>query len=210
MRVKNEDLLDVSGSLDLENAHNLSAIWLGHIAHYSIQIVFAGTPDGVIKLQASNDVGSINSAAAANQTPIVNWTDLGVSTTVSQAGSIILNQSNVGYNWVRAVWTPGSGNTTPAVAASYNDQVAGMTTNVELEANEAGVIGNSIVLTFDGVIDIAAAIVAWNAANPENEVSLVAGDDTQVPNSGEEIVLAGGVDALYSYITSARAYVKGV
>src|SRR5690606_40871944 len=38
----------------------------------------------------------------------------------------------------------------PAVAASFTGQVAGMTTDVTLTADEAGAAGNSISLTGDG------------------------------------------------------------
>jgi hypothetical protein len=82
----------------------------------------------------------------------------------------------------------------PAEKASFEGQVAGMTTDIELQAAEDGEIGNSILLVGDGVKDIDTLISDWNTANPENEVSLSDGDGSQVPDDQEEIQLSGGVD----------------
>ena len=79
------------------------------------------------------------------------------------------------------------------IKASYNDQVAGMTANVFIRANNAGTAGNSITLTFDGVDDIDTVLEAWNAANTSNTAELVSGDGSQVPDDLEEITLSGGV-----------------
>lgn len=79
--------------------------------------------------------------------------------------------------------------------AQYNDQVAGMSTNVYIRANNAGTAGNSITLTFDGVDDIATVLGAWNSANPSNQATLISGEGGQVPDNGEEITLSGGVAA---------------
>jgi hypothetical protein len=120
MRVKNEDLLDDSGPIDLSTSADLPAIWLGHIANYAIQLVFTGTPQGNFKLQASNDVGQILAASAAQQDEdITHWTDIADSAlTVSAAGDIMWTVENAGYTWVRVVWTQtgGSGSLTSARA----------------------------------------------------------------------------------------------
>lgn len=84
--------------------------------------------------------------------------------------------------------------TNAAVAASFVGQVAGMTTDVTIEADTASADGNSILLEFDGLDDIDAAILAWNTANPANTASLTDGDGSQIPDNGEEIQLAGGSD----------------
>lgn len=109
MRVANEDL--ITEAVDLSANAELRPIWLGHIAQYAIQLVFTGAPQGNFKLQASNDKGDVNAASRANQdVGIVNWTDVaGSPATVSAAGNIMWNAENVGYNWVRVVWTQTGG-----------------------------------------------------------------------------------------------------
>jgi hypothetical protein len=79
---------------------------------------------------------------------------------------------------------------TPAVAAQFDGQVAGMTTDVTIDANIAGASGN-ITLVADGS-DIDALILDWNTTNFGNTVTLSAGDGSQVPT--EDIVLTGGAD----------------
>jgi hypothetical protein len=79
-----------------------------------------------------------------------------------------------------------------AVAAQFDGQVAGMTTDVTIDADNAGAAGN-ITLVADSIADIDGLIAAHNLANPENTVTLSAGDGAQVPT--EDIVLANGVDS---------------
>jgi len=106
MRIANEDLLDgVVASLGAD--YTSRPVWLGHIAQYSIQAVFTGTPSGDFKLQCSNDLGHINAQSKAEQgAGVVNWTTItGSSTTVSAAGDVVWDAENVGYLWVRVVYT---------------------------------------------------------------------------------------------------------
>ena len=79
--------------------------------------------------------------------------------------------------------------------AQYNDQVSGMTENVFIRADTAGTAGNSITLAFNGTDDIDTVLAAWNSANPSNQATLISGDNGQVPDNGEEIVLSGGISA---------------
>lgn len=121
MRVKNENLLDESGAVSLASSTTLKPCWLGHIVNYSIQLVFTGTPGGNFKLQASNDVGHINSAGTVMQeSDLINWTDVADSAfTVSAAGDIMWDVQNVGHNWVRVVWTQTSSTGTLTSARFY-------------------------------------------------------------------------------------------
>lgn len=91
---------------------------------YAIQVVVAGTPTGNFKLQGSADPAAL--AVAMGQVPTnslpTNWTDLGVSATVSAAGSVILEpkQAFPGYTWVRVVYTDTSGGSSTATVTSAN------------------------------------------------------------------------------------------
>jgi hypothetical protein len=87
-------------------------------------------------------------------------------------------------------------NDIPAVAAFFEGQVAGMTEDVRIEADNAGAAGNSILLAFDGLDDIDTVLLAWNTANPGNTATLASGDGSQVPDNLEEIQLANGADAI--------------
>lgn len=72
--------------------------------------------------------------------------------------------------------------------ASYTGVINGTTAGVTIYANNAGVAGNSISLTFDGVQTIQNAIDTYNIANPLAQINLNTGDGTQIP----------GVFAVYS------------
>lgn len=76
--------------------------------------------------------------------------------------------------------------------ASFTGQVAGMTTNVTITADNAGTGGNSVLLTFNGTDDITTRILAWNTANPGNTVTLTSGNGAQIPNAATSMQLAGG------------------
>lgn len=78
------------------------------------------------------------------------------------------------------------------VAAQFDGQVAGMTTDVIIDADVAGLAGN-VTLTADSVTDIDGLILAWNTANPTNTLTLFSGDGTQIPTAN--ITLTGGLDA---------------
>lgn len=70
---------------------------------YAIQGEITGTPTGTINLQMSADPN------VGNNFPI-NWTDItGTSQSVAAAGTFAYNVSDVEYNWVRLVYTDGSG-----------------------------------------------------------------------------------------------------
>ena len=82
-----------------------------------------------------------------------------------------------------------------ASKAQFTGQVSGMGEDVVIRANTAGTNGNSITLSFNGTDDIDAAISTWNAANSSNQATLISGDNSQIPDNGESIVLSGGGNA---------------
>ena len=117
MRICNFPLISTPQALNVSS--NSSPQSLQHVYTYSIQIVITGTPTGTVKLQASADpVDQIDLAFE----PPVNWTDIAnTSTSVSAAGSVLWNQADVGYNWVRIVYTDSSsGSSTATMTAIVN------------------------------------------------------------------------------------------
>lgn len=111
MRIGN-DVLNIDS--DLSTNQVSEPVWLGHIANYSIQIFFSGTPGGNFKLQMSNDFGNVQAPVEADRDfKIDNWTDIADSAlTVSAAGDVAWNYRDAGYRWVRVVWTQTSGSGT--------------------------------------------------------------------------------------------------
>jgi len=116
MRISNENIQ--SAATDMAQSFNMRAIYLGHIAQYAIQLVFTGAPVGTFKLQCSNDAGKPNAESKAEQSAsVVNWTDIASSSSaISVAGNITWNAENVGYLWVRVVYTRTSGTGSVTVA----------------------------------------------------------------------------------------------
>jgi hypothetical protein len=82
---------------------NSSGIDLNQQMIYAIQAVWTGTPAGTLKIQVSNDIVPVASS-------VVNWTDYtGSSQTLSgSAGDFVWNVLNVGYRWMRLVYTRSS------------------------------------------------------------------------------------------------------
>ena len=95
---------------------NSKAMQIQNNLFYAIQIVFTGTPTGTFKLQGSCDNSATKTGAAQFPYVVTNWTDIsGSSQAVSAAGSILYNESFQAYNFVRVVYTDGSGGSSTAV-----------------------------------------------------------------------------------------------
>jgi len=60
-------------------------------------------------------------------------------------------------------------------------------------AVNAGVIGNSIALNFDGLLSVQQVVDSYNTAYPANQVSFI-GDGATIPVAGT-VALSGGLDA---------------
>lgn len=77
----------------------------------SIQAVYTGSPVGTLKLQISNDIVSAPPGGGTNLASLVtNWSDYtGSSLSISAAGDFTYNLLDIGYRWLRLVYTKSSG-----------------------------------------------------------------------------------------------------
>lgn len=110
MRIENTDMQD-GVATSMGASFNGDGHWVGHVANFAIQIVWAGggSPDGTFKLQASCDLGKPNKAASQHS-GVSNWTDITNATfAVSADGNCLFNIVDGGYQWVRVVYTRTSG-----------------------------------------------------------------------------------------------------
>lgn len=87
-------------------AQNSSQIDSRLLFSMSVQVVAAGAPVGVVKVQVSNDEGS--------SIPIpfspTNWVDLpSISVAISASGNFLIPKFDLCYNYVRIVYTKTSG-----------------------------------------------------------------------------------------------------
>lgn len=109
MKLANGSFIDTSIPMDV--TFESLPLYLGNIVNFSIQLVFSGTPVGTLKLQCSSDLGNILNPGLIQQSDkVVNWTDVNHSDqAISSDGTHTWNVQNVGYNWVRIVYTAVSG-----------------------------------------------------------------------------------------------------
>lgn len=119
MRVTNKQ---ISTAIPLNANSNSPYSPLKSIVLYSIAFNVTGTPGGAVKLQASNDPETNDTQynASTNLPPSVgptNWADIANSSfTLSASGTTMWNVEDVGYNYVRVVYTDTSGGTSTATA----------------------------------------------------------------------------------------------
>lgn len=73
----------------------------------AIQAVWSGNPNGTLKIQVSND-------NVLSYTNVINWTDYtGSSQSLTgSSGNFVWNLLNMGYRWIRLVYTFSSGSGT--------------------------------------------------------------------------------------------------
>lgn len=117
MKIANVDLIpaDVDWSLPWTS----DAFWCGHVSNFSISLVFEGAPEGILRLQASNDVGKLVGSTPFG-TEIDNWTNIdGSSQLIEESGDHTWSVSEVSWRWTRVQWAPSSG-TASLVAARLN------------------------------------------------------------------------------------------
>lgn len=112
MRVFNQT---VQNNVVLNTNVNGPFVPLKSIILYTMAAIITGTPTGSIKLQASNDPETNDTQPLSNAPP-TNWVDITNSTfVVTTAGETMWNVNNIGYNYVRVVYTDTSGGASTAV-----------------------------------------------------------------------------------------------
>jgi len=115
MRIAHCDLLQ--GSAITAANFTSEGYYLGHITNYAVQVVFTGSPVGVLKVQVSCDVGNPNAPFPHSDDSVQNWVDLsGATANISGAGTVLMNLVDAGYSWARLAYihTSGSGSITVA------------------------------------------------------------------------------------------------
>ena len=93
-----------------------TAMQINNQLFYAVQIVFTGTPTGSFALQASCDSALNTVSPGAFPFVVTNWTTIPSSTqAVVAAGSIMWNMDFQAYNFVRVLYTDGSGGASTAI-----------------------------------------------------------------------------------------------
>lgn len=94
-------------------------ILLAYADQFAITAFWTGSGTGSFKLQGSTDKERVLDQAVVNgvaDPKIVNWVDIPNSTQASSVGSPLMwNYSEVGYRWVRIVYTVASSSITLSV-----------------------------------------------------------------------------------------------
>lgn len=109
MRVFNQQ---IGTNIPLNASVNSNFVPLKSIYMYAVAAIITGTPTGTLKLQASNDPETNDSIPLV--TP-ANWLDITAShVSVTSSGETMWNVREIGYNYVRVVFTDMSGGTSTA------------------------------------------------------------------------------------------------
>lgn len=117
MRVFNQQ---ISTNVAMNANSNSPYVPLKSIFMYCIAAIVTGTPTGTIKLQASNDPETNDTQynTTESRPPAViptHWVDIDDSSFVlASAGETMWNVRDVGYNYVRVVYTDASGGSSTA------------------------------------------------------------------------------------------------
>lgn len=100
--MKSDQIIFTNRAIAADTNYETPAIYVGDVKNCSIQLEYVANTtsiNGTFKLQSSND--------AAGSTPAT-WSDVAdssVTVTAQANGSMFYNVSNIGYNWIRLVFT---------------------------------------------------------------------------------------------------------
>lgn len=99
------DQVSIVTNGDMSASINSNGIDVNQQVVGSIHAVFSGAPVGSLTLEVSNDIVPVG--VAGNQSSnVVNWTTYtGSATAVAAAGSVMYNLVDMGFHWVRLVYT---------------------------------------------------------------------------------------------------------
>lgn len=89
-------------------AINSSVVWADDIVRASFQAIVAGTVNGAIQVQVSNEQAV---GLPANQYQPANWTNLGTTVALTSAGSYFVPLFESCYEYIRVVYSDSSGGT---------------------------------------------------------------------------------------------------
>jgi hypothetical protein len=127
MRVANIDLIDGT-PVALNANRNLEKIMVSNIFYASIQLVVSATVNGTFKLQVSNDSADNQLYGQSGSTRLTptNWDDYpNSSISVSAAGLVTYNIADIGFTWMRVVFTDASGGTSSGSITSARASLKG-------------------------------------------------------------------------------------
>lgn len=111
MRTFNQQVI-ASQALNVNS--NSPFVPLKNIYTYTMAAIITGTPNGTVKLQASNDPETNDGINPLFPQP-THWVDISDSTfAVTTSGISFWNVNGIGYNYVRVVYTDVSGGSSTA------------------------------------------------------------------------------------------------
>lgn len=121
MNSSNQILIPSTPVTTLNANYNSTPSVLVDIYGFCVQAIITGTPTGTAKLQASSDTVNRSSGTGVVATP-TNWNDIvGSTLTVTSSGVLTWNFNGCFFNFVRLVYTDGSGGTSTAtITATIN------------------------------------------------------------------------------------------
>lgn len=97
-----------------------------------------------------------------------------------------------------------------AGGAYYSGTLAGTATAVIIQADNSGVGGNAIDVTFDGTNTITDNITAWNTGHPSQTVHLARGDGSQIPSATDAQLGSPGVFSVQSQMDMSNNPITSV
>lgn len=87
---------------------NSGALWADKMLRISVQAVATAANTGSVQVQVSNDKATGANPWAYSPT---NWNDLGSALTLSGTTPVLLQETEVSYEYIRLVYTDASGGT---------------------------------------------------------------------------------------------------